>query len=588
MKKKSLLLKIFILLFSCMLVPLLMLSSINYWLTYRQMYTNLVDATQDDTGNIAYYLTMEFSEYFNMCYYVSQNNELKKEIGNYYAGKGSLEEMLRQTEEVISNPAAFKRVKYPFEYFLILENNAVITRYNHSGNIDYTKAYESMEGAQWYQELKRESQGKVLIFQDRDYINVNGGEKIYIARTIAAGDRQNAVFSVGISRYLIDKLLDNYQPSPDSSIFLYFNGKCLAKGEKNAISEEEAEIIFEGIGLEEKKQGKELIKETASGLLLFRKAVYFSDLPDTECYVVVITPAKTILKDIQYIKTTAAALIILCIGGACVLFYLAKKSIFDRIIVLKDAMALVEEGKMDVHLTPKEDEIGDLYQGFNDMADALNAAKEKAEKEEREKVSLELTMLQSQITPHFVRNSLNSIRWMAEMLGENGIARSILSLTRLLDYNIREFSEGVTMEDELDNLKEYIRIEKLRYGNKFTYEARMDERILPKKTLKLLLQPIVENCIIHGFENLDTIGHIKIDGRLEGERMVITVEDNGKGMRPEEMEKVLNPADNRQCSRIGIYNVNRRIQNHYGVKYGLELEQNTPQGVRVVIALPYR
>lgn len=571
-----------------MLVPLVLMSSINYRLTYRHLYNNLVNATQDDTGNIAYYLTMEFSEYFNLSYYVTYNSELKNKMEGYYAGDISLESLSEQVLSVVSSPGTFKRVRYPFEYFVVLEDGSIITRYNHSGVINYQKAYSEISETEWHQSLSRDSAEAVRVFQDGDYINDNGGDKIYIARNIVLDNNQNAVFAVGISRYLIDRLIDNYRPVSGSSIFVYADGKCVARGEQNRVTEEEAQKLYEYVIHTEKPVGTEYIKETEEDTLFNLKSFYFSDIPSEEWHVAVITPTKDILQSIQYIKNTTVILIILCIAGAVTLFYLAKKSIFDRIIVLKDGMVQVAEGSTSVYLEPNQDEIGKLYEGFNDMTRSLGAAKERADREEKERIALELTMLQAQITPHFIRNTLNSIRWMAEMLKEDGIARSLVSLTKLLDYHIREFTEGVTISDELNNLQEYIYIEKLRHGNTFTYETEIEPELMTQKTLKLLLQPIVENCLIHGFKSLDKVGIIKIRGKLEGEQILIYVEDNGNGMTEADRENCLSPRGSSKSSRIGIYNVNQRIRHHYGERYGLTVEQNEPQGTRVKVTLPYR
>lgn len=587
MKGKGLLSKIFILLFVCMLLPLLVLSTTNYYVTYRQLYNNLVNATQDDTGNIAYYLTMEFSEYFNTCYYISQNKDLQNIVKDYYFQESSLDNILSQVDSLLTSPSMVERVKYPFEYFLLLGDGHMVTRYNHSGEINYNHAREKIEKADWYKKINEISSENVLVFLEKDYVNTNGGYKIYIARKIEQLENEGAVFVIGIDQYLINRLLDNYQPTTDSSIFLYTDQECLAYGENNKISILDVERMYEEEWNQEAKMHGELVKELKTEELFNMKSFYFSDMPDSIWNVMVITPTKAITKSIQYIKWTTIVLIFLCIGCSGVFFYLAKKYIFDRVIVLKKALAEVGEGNMEVRLLPGKDEIGDLYQGFNEMTVALKKAEEKARKEEKKKISLELSMLQSQITPHFIRNTLNSIRWMAEILKEEGISRALLSLMRLIDYNIRDVISDVTIEDELNNLNEYINIEKMRYGNKFTYSTEVEPEILNQKTLKLLLQPIVENCIMHGFKNIDTLGSIHIIGKVENSGMIIVVEDNGTGMSKETMERILHPDDSSQCSRIGIYNVNRRIQYQFGDKYGIELKQKEPHGTRVEILLPY-
>lgn len=205
-----------------------------------------------------------------------------------------------------------------------------------------------------------------------------------------------------------------------------------------------------------------------------------------------------------------------------------------------------------------------------------------------------LQALQSQINPHFLYNTLECIRGMALMEGKDDIADIAWSLSRFFRYNISGKSNIVTLRDELDNCKTYVKIQNYRFHNRFvleiTEEQCADDAMLPK----LSLQPIVENAILHGLQHTLSGGVIRIQVSLIGQDIRIVISDNGCGMSPEKLEeltsKIRNGASEKEQGKhngIAMYNVDRRMKLYFGQEYGLKLYSCEGMGTDVEMRIPY-
>ena len=208
--------------------------------------------------------------------------------------------------------------------------------------------------------------------------------------------------------------------------------------------------------------------------------------------------------------------------------------------------------------------------------------------EQEEKRKLELKALQHQINPHFLYNTLDSIIWMAESKDEN-IVPMTEALSKLFRISLSRGKELIQLSDELDHVRNYLFIQSMRHLNKFDYEISAPQELLSCKTLKLILQPIVENSIYHGIKNMAGKGTIRITAYQEEEKLVIRLEDNGIGMDAEMLERLLNEPVNEKSSKgsgIGVHNVNERIKLYFGQEYGLRFESELDKGTTAFVYLP--
>lgn len=209
--------------------------------------------------------------------------------------------------------------------------------------------------------------------------------------------------------------------------------------------------------------------------------------------------------------------------------------------------------------------------------------------EQEEKRKSELDALQSQINPHFLYNTLESITWMIEGERYDDAVFMISQLASLFRISLSKGRTIIRIEDEIKHAKNYMNIQKIRYKNRFDVEFQIAEEILNCCTVKLVVQPLLENAIYYGVEGMDEEGEIRVIGYRDADDVCIEVQDNGLGMQKEMVEKLLTENEHvpKHGSGVGVINVHKRIRIRFGKKYGLEIESEPDEGTVVRIRLPY-
>lgn len=238
-------------------------------------------------------------------------------------------------------------------------------------------------------------------------------------------------------------------------------------------------------------------------------------------------------------------------------------------------------------------EVQHLGNSIRSMVSTMRQLMDDIIRQEESKRKSELDVLQSQINPHFLYNTLDSIVWMIENNRYDDAIVMVTSLARLFRISLSRGRTLITVGEELEHARHYMTIQKMRFKNKFTSEIRADGEALGCETVKLVVQPIVENAIYHGMEYADGDGEILVWAHIEGEDLYIDVTDNGPGMRQEQVDRLLREdggpaAPSRRGSGIGLRNVHQRIQLTYGEPYGLEIESEPDEGTTIRIHLPVR
>lgn len=260
---------------------------------------------------------------------------------------------------------------------------------------------------------------------------------------------------------------------------------------------------------------------------------------------------------------------------------------------LKSMMMLVKDGNLSFPMKEikTKDEVGQLYHVFISMVEELKRLLEGIRISEKEKREAELTALQAQIRPHFLYNSLNTIKYLAKLNGVPNIEEVSGSLIELMRGVLGNSNEYLTVREELDYVRSYISIVKYKYMQPIpVYEEINDEALLECQVPKLMLQPIVENAIIHGIGPLEEGGSVMIRVCEENHDLKIEVMDNGKGMTQEQMDLLLGEKSKEEApsrfSGMGVRNVHERIVRMYGEPYGVKLYSEPGLYTKVVITFP--
>ena len=243
--------------------------------------------------------------------------------------------------------------------------------------------------------------------------------------------------------------------------------------------------------------------------------------------------------------------------------------------------------------TDRNDEMSTLAESFNSMVKEIETLIDDIHKEQENAKDAELRLLQEQINPHFLYNTLDAIMWMTES-GENQKAIQIIQeLSSFFRISLSKGEREILIRNEREHVKSYLEIQRYRYQDILDYEIHFDEDILDYHIQKLTLQPIVENALYHGIKNKRGKGLIEVYGMKDGDDIVFKIKDNGIGMKDDELDRlrklisydddVIKESDQ---SGFGMANVEKRIEMLYGTKYGMSVESKYMTGTTVTVRIP--
>ncbi|WP_319561419.1 sensor histidine kinase [Marispirochaeta sp.] len=300
-------------------------------------------------------------------------------------------------------------------------------------------------------------------------------------------------------------------------------------------------------------------------------------------------PRKTYLDEILNYRNTGFIFAFALLTVAIAMSWALSRSIYKPILILTSVIEKFGKGDLAVRCPPlPQDEIGELSMTFNQMTRDINELVNKVRTVESMKRDVELRLLQMQINPHFLFNTLETINWLARTQGTEDIgiiAKSLGDLLRITIYG----KDYVTLTEELGSLENYLKIQKFRYGEKLNYSIEMSEKTSSLQIPKLLIQPFVENAILHGIDPALGNGFVSISSELTGSNLIVRVEDNGVGIPSKHLKKMIDGCDNREepeQNSIGIRNVQKRIKMLFGDEYGIEIRSELGEGSVVIMILP--
>lgn len=304
--------------------------------------------------------------------------------------------------------------------------------------------------------------------------------------------------------------------------------------------------------------------------------------------IVSVTPMADFYQDFNRTRILAVVIIILAIF----VMIFANQFVAVRVVLplkrLEDSIKRIGvDQKPEIYIGGSP-EIQHLGETIRSMVEQLRKLTDDIVKEQEEKRKSELDALQSQINPHFLYNTLDSIMWMVESEKYEDAIAMVQALGKLFRISLSRGKNIITVNEELQHAKSYLDIQKYRYKNKFTSYFEVEDGIGRYKTIKLIIQPLIENAIYYGMEYMDGDGEIHIRAYTRENDLYIEVADNGLGIPQEQLEHLLtdNTRSRSKGSGIGLRNVHQRIQLYFGEKYGLEIQSEPDEGTTVRIHLP--
>lgn len=303
-----------------------------------------------------------------------------------------------------------------------------------------------------------------------------------------------------------------------------------------------------------------------------------------------VVPVAVLTKESSSIRNLTYFIVIMLGVVSCWLAYVLSVTITHPLRKLRSLMYLVENGNMEVSFRSRyRDEVGQLGISFNKMVQRIKQLIDEVYTKQLMVQEAEIKAIQAQFNPHFLYNALDSINWMARIHKINDISQTVVSLGELLRFSIRKGQPFIQVQEDMQQIRNYLVIQKMRYGEKLEAELIIDQDIEALYTLKLLIQPLVENAITHGLELKPGKGHLRIHGSRVGERVRLEVSDDGVGITPETVELLLHgkfESNDEHNTGIGLHNLKRRLELYFHSNYRFDIESKALQGTKVIIEIP--
>ena len=293
----------------------------------------------------------------------------------------------------------------------------------------------------------------------------------------------------------------------------------------------------------------------------------------------------------ERIRLLCILIIALAIYLAAVLTFQAFRSITRPVQSLCKLTEKVSEGDFTVQAEEGNiQEIQVLADSFNNMTGEIGTLVENIKDKEKNLHLMETRLLQEQINPHFLYNTLDAIVWLAEDNQKEDVISMVTYLSNFFRTTLAQGKDFVSIREEKSHIESYLRIQGFRYQDIMEYEIKMEDNIMEYKIPKLLLQPLVENALYHGVKKKRGKSRIVVEGYREDDELVFKVIDNGKGMSKEILTTLRNNiarrVDQKESESFGLANVNQRIKYYYGEEFGLEIESEENVGTEATIRLP--
>lgn len=319
-----------------------------------------------------------------------------------------------------------------------------------------------------------------------------------------------------------------------------------------------------------------------------RRKVVVNTISYTGWRLVGVIPYRAFTHGMIDVSYFVGILMILMVIMLVIINRVVSAKISSPILRLNESVKEYEAGEKPEIYAGGSMEIRHLGNSIQNSYEKIDSLMKEIVKEQDERRKSEMDALQSQINPHFLYNALESLTWMVEAERNDEAVFMISQLARLFRISLSKGRTVITIGDELQHAQSYMNIQKIRYKNKFSVDFQVDPSLYEYCTVKLILQPILENAINYGVREMDDCGEIIIKGKKEKGNIILSVEDNGLGMSQEEVEFVLTDSNriHKHGSGVGLMNINNRIKILFGKEYGLIVESEPDEGTRVSICIP--
>lgn len=448
--------------------------------------------------------------------------------------------------------------------------------------IDYQYFDKKLEEENWLKDILLNEERYTIVGMHKDYLLstsddyvVTIGRRIYDTRSF----EHNGVILINLDVEKFDNLFTDLEMTPSSRIFIVDENDHIIYGSNRQHVGEPLNDILE--------TSFDLSEPLSISTNIESQDVYMISSISTKSNwkVVYIIPQNELYAYIGEVITIVTATMLMTLTLSIAMAVLIATTFTRRLNKLDKKVHQIALGNFDVEMDIHGGQVGEISETVDYMLLRIRQLIKEIYLKEEEKRRAEMLALQTQINPHFIQNTVNAIKLMAHMQGNQSIEKATESFASLLSFTTRNVGDFISIEDEVHFIKDYIDILELRYINRFSVQYDIDEKILKHKTLKFLLQPIVENAVFHGFKGIEYVGELIIRISQEDDRIVFEVTDNGNGMDAD-LTAMLDGQSSENYNSIGVSNLYHRIKLFYGEAYGMSITSNDNSGTVVRITIP--
>lgn len=594
--------KLFTAFLGLVIIPLFILGIITFFVTFRSIETKYSQQTQYSLKSIGYSIKNVFQEMDN----VTDNGIAKGVFQAALSAKDPDSQDLTATTqlELNANQKNFRSllyshpaIDYAFLYNIHGGRKSNVTAIFNKENFE-TLPYEQFREHPLYNEVMSLN-GQPKWIAPHEYPELTGSDNVFtqirLIKELSNLERVG-VLVVQIKNWELEKIFTNLKLGSNmrDTRFMLVNDNGLILYDY----QEELDGQQLGAYMPKEWQSGQAYRSFKSKFNGQESVVSIYKLQDFSWSLVSITSWNYLSQEVTTFAKWFVAIICICVLTAMLFNFIFMNRITGTIGVIVRFMRKVESGDLGARVDEKgDDELLLLQKGFNNQMDKINELFEQVKREQLQKANAELRVLQAQIKPHFLFNTLESINVLAVQNEGRKVSEMVLRLASILRISIQD-KEEIKLRLEVEHLRNYLEIQKFRFDDLFDYELDVPAEMMDCLLLKLTLQPLVENSIQHGFEGIDYKGRITVTGRLTPKQILLRVEDNGIGMTSEQLasiqyaemedpaEGAVAPYPSHERRGLGLRSVYDRLRFQYGAKYGLFICSQPGQGTIIQCVIP--
>ena len=582
--------KLIVVFFLLIIIPEILLSVLAYVSGGYSIRKKVLNSTQETVIQMSENLDSEINTMKNISMQMTANERIKEALGN--KNEDNIEKRYEGEKYILNKLNDFFNSSFLTENVYLCSHDGRV--YQSEANYLSLKKDFDFTRTEWYKEMKQKNINSILLssYDIASVLPSGNNEKLFtmINKIYGENGREIGCIIVDMNSGMLQSILQNTEN--DGTIIIVDDNKRIA-----------FHSAAEYIGTQYRSPYISTILEKRSGHIEDKESnnyIVYSTSDNTNWTLMYELPSNQINGDIRNLKIIIISTTVICVMVSLYLALLVRESISQPISDLKEKMKQVGTGDFDIEMdVDSKDEIGLLSISFDKMVRKTKQLIENVYQSEIYQKEAELNALQAQINPHFLYNTLQTIDIMAENEGSYDISDACQALSKMFRYAINRGQEYVCLQEEINHIKNYMVIQKLRFGKKIKMDYQIQTGCENLLIVKLLIQPLVENAVVHGIENSINQCMVVIRAFESENHLIIQVQDDGEGI-PKEKLKVLNEELNKYSKNdvlhkvtydgvhksIGLENTNARIKLYFGEEYGVKIRSVVGEGTLVELILP--